>query len=110
MSTTTVAAAPTPATFASKVTDKSAFSVKYSSDITASWTTEDKSKNSKGKGSLAGSLYYTATDNDSQSECGSAYDAVSLADSDKDFQIEVASTGTLAPLALNSVIICCKHA
>ncbi|KAL0036717.1 hypothetical protein WJX79_007272 [Trebouxia sp. C0005] len=92
MSTTTVAAAPTPATFASKVTDKSAFSVKYSSDITASWTTEDKSKNSKGKGSLAGSLYYTATDNDSQSECGSAYDAVSLADSDKDFQIEVAST------------------
>jgi len=110
MSTTNVAAAPTSATFASKTTDKSATSVKYSSDITASWTTEDQIKNTKGKGSLAGSLYYTASDNDSQSETGSEYDAVSLSDSDKDFQIEVASTGMLAPLALNSLVICCKRA
>ncbi len=110
MSTTNVAAASTSAPFASKVTDKSAISVKYSSDIPASWTSEDQIKHTKGKGSTAGSLYYTASDNDSQSETGSAYDAVSLSDSDKDFQIEVASTGMLAPLALNSLAICCKHA
>lgn len=109
MSTTNVAAAPTTAPFASKVTDKSAISVKYSSDIPASWTSEDQIKNTKGKGSVAGSLYYTASDNDSQSETGSVYDAVSLSDSDKDFQIEVASTGMLAPLALNFLAICCIY-
>ncbi|DBA86037.1 hypothetical protein WJX77_012319 [Trebouxia sp. C0004] len=92
MSTTNISAALTSTTFASKVIDKSATLVKYSSDIKASWTTGDQIKNTKGKGSLAGSLYYTASDNDSQSETGSAYDAVSQSDSEKDFQIEVAST------------------
>ena len=105
MSTTNVAAAPTSAPFASKVTDKSAIAVTYSSNKPASWTSENHIKNTEGTGSLAGSLYYTASHNDSQSETGSAYDAVSLSDSDEDFQIEVASTGMLAPLA-----ICGKHA
>lgn len=87
------AAMTTP--YASKVGDKSATSVSYSSDIAASWGSQDTASTAKGKGLVAGSLYHTASD--SSSRIASVYDAVSLSDSDEDFQIEVASTSRLTP-------------
>lgn len=104
------AAMTTP--YASKVGDKSATSVSYSSDIAASWGSQDTASTAKGKGSVAGSLYYTASDTSSRIASGSVYDAVSLSDSDEDFQIEVASTSRLMPLPqtlLYSEAICCPR-
>ena len=67
-----------------KIAEKSSHSVTYSADTIASWSAEEKISKAKR------SLYYTASESEGRSEIGSVYDAVSLADSDEDFQIEVA--------------------
>ena len=91
--------------YLSKIADKTSTQVSYSSDIAADWSTGEKVNKAKGKASVAGSLYYTASDSGSQSGEGSVYDAVSLPDSDKDFQIEVglASKAMLVPVTDLSV-------
>lgn len=86
-------ATPAEAGFASKLAEKHVTSVSYSAEITASWGSENNTSKTKSKGSAAGSLYYTVSDSGSRSEDGSLHDAVSLADSDSDFQIEVVPAG-----------------
>lgn len=81
--------ASSAASYASKVAGKAGHTVTYGSDIAAGWSNSDTVDKAKGKASVAGSLYYTASDSGSRSEEDSTYDAVSLPDSDKDFQIEV---------------------
>ena len=75
-----------------KIAEKSSHSVTYSADTIASWGAEDKISSTKSRPSVTGSLYYTASESEGRSELGSVYDAASLPDSDKDFQIEVATT------------------
>ena len=81
------------ATYTSKIARETETSVSYSPDTIASWNSEEKVSQAKAKGSVAGSLYYTASDSGSGSSRGSVCNAGSLSDSDKDFQIEVASAG-----------------
>ena len=81
---------PSEAQYVGKVADKSGPAVSYSSDIAADWSTVTKGTQGNGKASAAASLYLTASDSGSGEE--TVYDAVSLSDSDKDFEIEVGST------------------
>lgn len=84
--------------YLSKVANKTSPQVSYSSDIAADWSTGEKVNKAKGKASVAGSLYYTASDSGSQSAEDSVYEAVSLPDSDKDFQIKVGVASKAASL------------
>lgn len=83
---------PPEAMYAGKVAHKSSFAVSYSSDIAADWSTVTKGSQGNGKASAAASLYLTASDSSSRED--TVYDAVSLSDSDKDFEIEVGSART----------------
>lgn len=88
------------AVYVSKVENKSAHAVSYSTDIAAGWSTDVKSSEKNGKASVAGSLYLTASDSGSQSGEDSVYDAVSLPDSDKDFEAEAGASRTTNQLAV----------
>ena len=72
-----------------KIAEKSSHSVSYSADTIASWGAKDSISKAKNRPSATGSLYYTASESEGRSEIGSVYDAVSLPDSDEDFQVEV---------------------
>ena len=85
---------PPEAVYLSKVADKSAYTVSYSSDIAAGWSTDVKSRKGNGKASVAGSLYLTASDSGSQSGEESVYDAVSLPDSETDLEVEFGAART----------------
>ena len=85
---------PPEAVYLSKVADKSAHTVSYSSDIAAGWSTDVKSSKGNGKASVAGSLYLTASDSGSQSGEESVYDAVSLPDSERDLEVEFGAART----------------
>ena len=85
------------AVYLGKVADKSSPAATYSSHIAADWSTVTKGSQGNGKASAAASLYLTASD--SENEEDTVYDAVSLQDSDKDFQIEVGSACTNTQLA-----------
>ena len=81
------------ATYLSKIGSTTDPSISYSSDIAADWSIGDKANKVKGKASVAGSLYYTASDSGTRSDGDSVYDAVSLPDSDNDFRVELGPAG-----------------
>ena len=83
---------PPEAMYVGKVAHKSSFAVSYSSDIAADWSTLTKGTQGNGKAFAAASLYLTASGSSSREDM--VYDAVSLSDSDKDFEIEVGSART----------------
>ena len=93
---------PPETMYVGKVADKSSFTVSYSSDIAADWSTVTKGTQGSGKASAAASLYLTASESDSGED--TVYDAVSLSDSDKDFEIEVSSAHTTFQVA--GMIMC----
>lgn len=82
-------AQPAEAMYVGKLADKSSFAVSYSADIAADWSSVTKKTQGNGKASAAASLYLTASDSGSGED--TVYDAVSLSDSDNDFETEVCS-------------------
>ena len=89
------------AVYLSKVADKSGLTVSYSSDIAAGWSADVTGNKVSGKASEAGSQYLTASDSGSGQD--TVYDAVSLPDSDKDFELEIGSARTTSQLAVTSI-------
>ena len=83
-----------------KIAEKSSHSVSYSADTIASWGAKDSLSKGKNRPSATGSLYYTASESEGRSEIGSVYDAISLPDSDDDFQVEVESASKIMALGL----------
>lgn len=94
------------AAYVSKVADKSSPAAAYSSHIAADWSKVTKGSQGNGKASAAASLYLTASDSEHEEDM--VYDAVSLQDSDKDFQVEVGSVCTNTQLAGTTSMTACK--
>ena len=82
-------AASISAVHVSSLSERTAHKVSYAPDLLDQSGDDDTIKASSGKGSRAGSMYYSGSENGGQSQSVSVYQSVDLDDSDAEFELEV---------------------
>lgn len=82
-------AASISAVHVSSLPERTAHKVSYAPDLLDQSGDDDTIKASSGKGSRAGSVYYSGSENGGQSQSVSVYQSVDLDDSDAEFELEV---------------------
>ena len=82
-------AATISAVHVSNLSERTAHKVSYAPDLLEQPDKDDTIKASSNKGSRAGSVYYSGSENGTYSQSVSVYQSLDLDDSDAEFELEI---------------------